>query len=614
VRSSLAPPPLAWPVVSIASPSAAPTAAADHHPRWGRHDRTLALGVGALALAPLVVVLVASIGIPWVSSGDWAVIELRTRDVGTSATPLLGPYSRYGWNHPGPWFFWVLAGPYRLLGTAPWALLTGAATVNLVAAAGMLVLAWRRAGLAAVSLLAVGLTVLLHSLPSGTLWDPWNPWLTLLPFGLVVVAAWAAVDGDRAGLAVAVAASSFVVQAHVGFALLAGGLVAGALGATAVRRRGERWWVIPGLVLVVAWLPVLLDQLVGSGNARDLVDHFTGDAGQAVGWEGALELVSRQLGGDRPPWRGGVEPISPAGGGVEGRRVGALLVPLLVAAGVAVLGWRRSAGTALRLLATVAAATVLGYVSISRMTGEPYDYLIRWWWVIAMAWTVALSLVLWDSLPVRLRVPAVLALASLAVVVPTGWQTIRHIDRSAVPGPTFVAPLEAVVAPTIEALDRRDPDVVSVAGVGPQVGWLADAMANALDDQGHDVRTPEVQAHKFGRSRSTPAPDGSVEVVVTTGETIDTVLADPGAVEIARWDPLPTGERARRSAVEVELRRQLLAADRDDLVEVMDRGEGIWEATTVPGVEPDLVQEWDELHRDGFPVVVVIRPLADPDV
>src|SRR3712207_8448963 len=30
---------------------------------------------------------------------DWALLEVRVRDVGSSETPLVGAYSRFGWNH-----------------------------------------------------------------------------------------------------------------------------------------------------------------------------------------------------------------------------------------------------------------------------------------------------------------------------------------------------------------------------------------------------------------------------------------------------------------------------------------------------------------------------------
>ena len=47
---------------------------------------------------------------------DWAIFELRARDVLDHGV-FVGPYSRFGWNHPGPLLFYVLAVPYKLLGS-----------------------------------------------------------------------------------------------------------------------------------------------------------------------------------------------------------------------------------------------------------------------------------------------------------------------------------------------------------------------------------------------------------------------------------------------------------------------------------------------------------------
>ncbi|MCD9624508.1 hypothetical protein [Rhabdothermincola salaria] len=578
--------------------------------RWARHERTAAWIVALLALAPLAVTTAASIGIDWRAAGDWAVIELRTRDVGTTLTPLLGPYSRYGWNHPGPWFFWLLAGPYRLLGSNPWGLLTAAAAVNLGAASAMLWLAWRRGGLAAVALLSAGVAVLAANLPAGQLWDPWNPWLTLLPFGVVVVATWAAVDGDRAGLAIAVAAGSYIVQAHVGFGVLVAGLLGLAVVATARQRRGERWWAVPALILAIAWIPVLLDQLFGVGNAVDLAEHFTSGSDEPLGWGPAVEITSRELAGWRPPWLGGAEPTNPVGGGTRGREAVALLGPIAVAVATVALAVWRECTTALRLLGVVALATLLGWVSVARLTGEPFDYLLRWWWIIAMLGTVAVALTLWGALPDRFRVPVVLAAASLVVVVPAGLSTVRAIDRDAVPNGDFVPAILSVSDPMVAALRDDDVDSVTLSGTGPLAGWLTDAVTAVLDDAGIEVRTPPEQRHKFGTQRSEPAPPGTPELVVATGPTIDEALARPDAVAIARWDPLPPSLAEERAEVTATLRAQLLAAGRDDLVAVLDDGNGLWEATVTPGVDPDLVARRDELQRDGVPLAIVMVPPA----
>src|SRR5207244_4933496 len=97
-------------------------------------------------------------------AGDQAIIELRTRDVGTWDTPLVGPYSRFGGNHPGPLLFWLYAIPYRLTGGASWSLLAAPGILNLLAVAGALWIAWRTGRLEFTACLAAGIAVLVGNL------------------------------------------------------------------------------------------------------------------------------------------------------------------------------------------------------------------------------------------------------------------------------------------------------------------------------------------------------------------------------------------------------------------------------------------------------------------
>jgi hypothetical protein len=82
-----------------------------------RRERWVFGAVTAALVLPLLVMAIRVIAHDWSNpGGDIALIELRTRDVGRH-TPLLGSYGRYGFNQPGALWFYVLAGPYRLLGS-----------------------------------------------------------------------------------------------------------------------------------------------------------------------------------------------------------------------------------------------------------------------------------------------------------------------------------------------------------------------------------------------------------------------------------------------------------------------------------------------------------------
>ena len=51
--------------------------------------------------------------------------------------------------------------------------------------------------------------------------DPWNPFVTVLPFSLFVLLTWTMTCGETWALPVGVAVASFCIQTHVGYAPLA---------------------------------------------------------------------------------------------------------------------------------------------------------------------------------------------------------------------------------------------------------------------------------------------------------------------------------------------------------------------------------------------------------
>ena len=183
----------------------------------------------------LVTPLVASAVDLWFSVGrsylptiDWAVLELRVRDVFHHAV-LVGPYSRYGWNHPGPLLFYALAGPYWLLGSRSISMHIGALGINAASIVAIGWVAFRRGRLPMTLCVLIPVGLVTHALGANFLRDPWNPSLPVLPLLLVLLLAWSVTVGDVWMLPIAVGVASFVVQCHVGLAPLTLALVASAL-------------------------------------------------------------------------------------------------------------------------------------------------------------------------------------------------------------------------------------------------------------------------------------------------------------------------------------------------------------------------------------------------
>ena len=278
---------------------------------WLRRNGLLA-GVVALLAAPFVVAIAWRLG----RTGDAqlpvldpALVELAVRDVGHAAV-LVGPYSRYGFHHPGPLYFYLLAAPYRLFGSNYAALSIGSVLIGAASAFGIVGLSVRRGG----RWLGVGagIVVLTFLAAAGRIgFDAWTPWVTILPFALAIVLAWSCTCGDRWALPVLAGVATFLVQTHVAYGLPVGvitltALLVLALDARTVRRDPIRW---PDLrrslvrvgavtlgVLVVLWLPPVIDQLTNDpGNARELVSFFSKSEPEHTIGDG-LDETARYLG------------------------------------------------------------------------------------------------------------------------------------------------------------------------------------------------------------------------------------------------------------------------------------------------------------------------------
>jgi hypothetical protein len=289
---------------------------AERHPV--RHRRVgwwLALG----ALLPIFVLLVRTPFQDWLPIGDVGTIALRVAEVGTRHTPLVGPYSHFGWSHPGPVLFEILAAPYQVFGTG--GLLVGALLINGVA---MWIIATRLYQAGGVAVATFGIACFWAtswSLGLSWVWYPWNPNIAMLPFAALLVLTWTSARNSRWDLPLLALVASFLAQTHVAYAPFvvalvpialfgrgrrrAPGLVPPANPPRAARDRTPAFLAIA--VLVVAWLPPIVDALVhDGGNLRDLVDFWLADH-QTMGLGSAVRIVFLEL-SVRAPWLGFHEP------------------------------------------------------------------------------------------------------------------------------------------------------------------------------------------------------------------------------------------------------------------------------------------------------------------
>jgi hypothetical protein len=521
-----------------------------------RRGRGWAWFIGAVIVAAVAGAGISALGHHWLAVGDDATIEMLVRDVG-SHTPLVGFNSRFTWNHPGPWTFWLLAVPYRLSGDSSAWLLVGAGLVNAAAVAGFAWVAFRRGGLTLLVWAGFLLLVLCRSTGYVTLRDPWNPWIAVLSFALFVLAVWAVVEGDLPVMPVALLAGSFCLNNHAGYLALSLGIGAWMLAWvvanawrvrrghdpdawSAHRRRLVLWGAVSAGVLVVFWAPVLYEQLFAHhpGNLTRMYHFFVEDDAPKTTTRHALDIFGSEV-GLRAPWLGWSEPVSRmAEYRPEGAWTAVVTVGVFVATGV--WAWRRHAWDAVRLHATVGFTFVVGLASIWQLRGTQYPYLFRWSWVIGMFLVLASGWAVYRGLQegprVRLTRVGVPVLGSAIVALALLTVTTQWSDP--LPLQAFERQARALVRPTVAALHGDDHKVfVTPAGYGLVVPF--GAVVSALEDEGVEVRVPNKFFIAYGRHRALAEGETATQVVTVAETTteISRLEADPNQRLLAKYVP-----------------------------------------------------------------------------
>ena len=599
-----------------AEPGADPVGSAED-PEAG-HPLLLAALV-TLVSAPVLIVGIMAARQPWYPAGDWADVALGAIEVGTDHTPLVGVYSRYGWNHPGPMMFWLYAVGYRLFGSAFSGMIMTAAVLNAASAGGAVVLAWRRGRLVLAGTVAVSLALVVNTLGPSLLRDPWNPWITVLPFGLLVLATWAAVEGDTVALVVVAVAGSFLSQTHIGFVPSVGLLTVVAAAGFWVRRREWKPLAGAGAVLVVSWLPVLVHVLSGGDNVSRIVEHFSGDS-ESVGLSYAFGVTALELGG-WGPWLGAPEPGMPDGGGVEPGVTSLLVIPLVAFAAALGLAWwnRRHDPRPLRLQVVVGLSVLVALLAVSRISGIVFSYLIRWWWPLVALWWASIGWSLWCALgrrlPMRAQRFALGALTTVALLL-SGQLAIAVVTHDH--GMLESSDGNAAQAPLAYFTEQVLPEVPSDRAalyrmIGPNVGWVGDGLALQLLRSGREIHFEDEGSNRFkyGEDRMRTPEAGDAGLVLMSGIGIEELARRGDGRELGRWDPLSPEERNEAWALTRELRARYSDLGREDLVTAIDLGTSLWEGRDLPGIDMDDFVRYHELRSRGEPLALFLYERAD---
>jgi hypothetical protein len=387
------------------------------------------------------------------ATGDYAVLELYTR-LAAQGRQLLGPYSRFGFHHPGPAYFYANVPLYVLSGERFAGILMTAALINVVSAALLLRRIGRYGGTAA--LITAGLIVALFLSWRGPGWifSAWNPSVAVLPFGLALVSFAAFAAGEARALPTAVLAGSFTAQTHLGVlpAVMAIGLTAAFLLIPPVREtaglpprgRMERGPLVAAVLLAaVVWAPPVIEQLSPQGgnlahilgfSALSDERHTVAEALATVGTATAGWLFS--LRGTAAAWL------------------------LVLAAVLLMVGHGAARRTRQPFAAALSLITLAGYaaavLSVARVTGPLLPYLFRWMAMLPVGVAAAVAAGVAPLLRARMeasRRPLLLlsvGLVALAVVSGRNLALAQSLLQSA-PTPTEASEAAARLAEAIDA-------------------------------------------------------------------------------------------------------------------------------------------------------------------
>jgi len=563
------------------------------------HTRLVAAACFVVLAVPLLVAMAVLHGKDWRPTLDLAWTELRVRDVGTRHTPLIGLVGRIGpsgpnqGSHPGPLSFYALAPFYRAYGASSWALEAAAATLNLLATGIALWIATRRGGIRLVLAVAAMLALVLHFYGPSILTQAWNPYMPPMWWMVFLLACWSVLCDDFVMLPIAVVAGSFCMQTHVPYVGPVAGVGAVTIALTAfsvVRRRGDdalvkrlvTWGIGAVVVLVVVWLPPVIDQLRHSpGNISTLLDYFQHPPESPVGVRRGVEELLAQ-----------VNPVKiltdvflkPQGGQVIKTKntspwwPGALLIAAWI--GSVVVAYRLRIRRLLALDVVIGSALAFGAIAASRIFGLVWFYLVMWAWVVsglmllALVWAAAAAL---ERVVPRDRLASARTAGAVGLVAVTVVFTARFVvdaSRVDVPDPTLSAVLAKIVPQTAAALRASDsgPDApYLVTWTDPAtIGAPGYGLVNELDRLGFDVGVLEYAGPGATRHRVRDPADAAAEVHLSVGSDIQLWRARPDVREIAHFDPRSPAERERYERLHARILSSLRARGLDDLAAGVD--------------------------------------------
>jgi hypothetical protein len=338
---------------------------------------------------------------------DEATLELRVINA-TRHIQYLGPYSRFGWNHPGPFYFYLLLPFYVLFSMGTQSLYVGAVFINIVSLLTLLYFLFKSKNnyfsyfMAFLLSLYMAYVLGLHAFRT-----IWNPYVTILPFTAIIFMCTYLSLGSLKVLPLVALFSSFVVQTHVAYVPVLSGVIFISLLLCGLERRRVSKNSTPGKdrqnpgkktlkiiavtsgVLLALWIIPIVEMIkYPPGNLGQLVYYFMSSTTS----HGPGESIAAVSGVTNAPLVKFLGLFSP---GITLSSPGSLLIlffiqlVLVTAAGIILSRFGKKYQYQLHLLVFGLAGVIIAVISAMKITGPIHSYLIKWMSVIGFInWSV----------------------------------------------------------------------------------------------------------------------------------------------------------------------------------------------------------------------------------
>jgi hypothetical protein len=340
---------------------------------WGRVAWRRA-AIAALATVGLLGVIAYASRTPAiVTDSDIGIGELYV-ELSTRLQLLVGPYSRFGWHHPGPLYFYLTAPFYAASGHRAAALYAVALAVNLAALVAIARVIAREAGAVTMTIVLAACLMFAWRVPR-FMASPWTGHAAVLPSAAFLVIAAGVASGRTHWLFWLVVFGSLAAQTHLGFVPMIAGVGVTALAIAWATHAGDRRPLVRALnvslwtALALWLLPISEAVAHQGGNLAALWRFFVSDGGPGHSLADAIANGSYGLTGVfRPDFE------LPWGGHFDMQAVSLTILGSVFEVALLAVTWRwhgragRRFEASLALVAVI--ATVIDIVALTRVRGD----------------------------------------------------------------------------------------------------------------------------------------------------------------------------------------------------------------------------------------------------